>query len=63
MAKTKEQHRPALVALLESLDGEQMANFSDLVVWLRSVQLALDHESIKTRRICKGFWTNAGTKS
>ena len=45
MAKTKEQHRLSLVALLESLDAEQMAKFSDLVVWLRSVQLALDHES------------------
>ena len=47
MAKTKEQHKLSLVALLESLDAEQMAKFSDLVVWLRSVQLALDHESIE----------------
>jgi hypothetical protein len=47
MAKTKEQHRLSLVALLESLDAEQMAKFSDLVLWLRSVQLALDHESIE----------------
>jgi hypothetical protein len=45
MAKTKEQHRLSLVALLESLNAEQMAKFSDLIVWLRSVQLALDHES------------------
>lgn len=45
MAKTKEQHRLSLVALLESLDADQIAKFSDLVVWLRSVQLALEHES------------------
>jgi hypothetical protein len=45
MPKTKEQHRLSLVALLESLDAEQMAKFSDLIVWFRSVQLALDHES------------------
>jgi hypothetical protein len=47
MGKTKEHHRRSLVALLESLDAEQMARFSGLVVWLRSVQLALDQENIE----------------